>query len=405
MTRLVTLKLIRLVPVMFLVSVLTFSLLEVAPGDPALTIMGDNPPCPSLIEQELVAEYGEETDISLLCTQAVYQSVRERFNLDDPIWERYLIWLGNAATGDLGIRLTNQSFTVLEGIQQTFPVTLQIAIFSMGLALLVSIPMGVWAAFHQGKGFDRLSGGSSFAIISIPSFLIGLLLIFFFVWRPWMLRNVVLLFAMIWVAWLLWSALKRIVSRIVSGSEARAHATTDFVLATTVALVALGLYFWWPDFPRQGFSRWTSDEGILENFRTAFLPALTVALTEIAVFTRLLRSDIIATLQEDFILSARARGFSNRRIMFRHALRPSSFSLITLAGVAFGRALGGTVIVETIFRLPGMGRYIVDQGVRLNDYTVVMGGVLVLTTAVVLLNTGVDIAYYYLDPRIRRGRR
>jgi len=179
-----------------------------------------------------------------------------------------------------------------------------------------------------------------------------------------------------------------------------------FILA---ALLVAGLTVWvftaWPSFDRQGFSRITSDEGIRENLRDTFLPALTVALTEIAIFMRLLRSDMMATLQEDFILASRAKGLSTRRILFRHALRPSSFSLITLSGVAFGRLIGGTVIVETIFRLRGMGSFIVTDGVNKSDYTVVQGGVLVLATVYVLLNTSVDIAYNYLDPRIRRGRR
>ena len=168
----------------------------------------------------------------------------------------------------------------------------------------------------------------------------------------------------------------------------------------------MAFYLWWPDdFKSGGFARLTSDEGLLANLRDALLPALTIAITEIAVFMRLLRSDIASTLQEDFILAARTRGLSRQRILFRHALRPSSFSLITLAGVSFGRAIGGTVIVETVFKLPGMGTFIVNQGVNLSDYNVVLGGVVVFTTAFMLLNTGVDIAYNYLDPRIRRGRR
>ena len=123
-----------------------------------------------------------------------------------------------------------------------------------------------------------------------------------------------------------------------------------------------------------------------------------------AVFMRLLRSDMMSTLQEDFILASRAKGMPARRIVVRDALRPSSFSLITLAGVAFGRLIGGTVIVETIFNLPGMGRLIVNDGVNVADYTVVQAGVLVLATFYVLLNAFVDISYTYLDPRLRRGR-
>src|SRR5690606_8445583 len=124
---------------------------------------------------------------------------------------------------------------------------------------------------------------------------------------------------------------------------------------------------------------------------------------EAAVFTRLLRSDLIATLQEDFILSARATGVPSWRILVLHALRPSSFSLITVAGVSLGRLIGGTVIVEAVFGIPGMGRLIVNSGVLNSDYTIVQGGVLVVATFYVLINAGVDGLYAVLDPRVRRG--
>jgi peptide/nickel transport system permease protein len=147
----------------------------------------------------------------------------------------------------------------------------------------------------------------------------------------------------------------------------------------------------------------TSDEGIVENLRSAFLPALTIALAEIAVFTRLLRGDLIATLQEDFILAAKAKGVRPARIMWHEALRPSSFSLVTLLGVSLGRAIGGTVIVETIFGIQGVGRLVVNDGVIPGDYPVVQGGVLVIAVFYVGINALVDITYLWLDPRIRRG--
>jgi peptide/nickel transport system permease protein len=111
----------------------------------------------------------------------------------------------------------------------------------------------------------------------------------------------------------------------------------------------------------------------------------------------------MATLQDDYILAARAKGMPTGHILFREALRPSSFSLITLAGVSLGRLIGGTVIVETLFSLPGVGRTVVE-GARNSDYTIVQGGVLVIAVAYVLINLFVDILYMYLDPRIRRGR-
>lgn len=380
MARLVALKLLRLVLLMFIVTAAVFVLISVVPGDPAVAVLGSE------------------------ATLAEYERVREELNLDDPIWERYVSWLGDAVTGDLGNQLTNQAFTVVERIQQTFPVTLEIALLSMVIALLVSIPLGIFAALYQGRLFDRFSSGTAFAAIALPSFLLGLLLKFFFVDndRQEISKNLVLVLILFVAAWLLWRALAQLVAK---GSR-KQNSSTDFSLAVVVVAVAVAFYLWWPDdFKSGGFARLTSDEGLLANLRDALLPALTIAITEIAVFMRLLRSDIASTLQEDFILAARTRGLSRQRILFRHALRPSSFSLITLAGVSFGRAIGGTVIVETVFKLPGMGTFIVNQGVNLSDYNVVLGGVVVFTTAFMLLNTGVDIAYNYLDPRIRRGRR
>lgn len=380
MARLVALKLLRLVLLMFIVTAAVFVLISVVPGDPAVAVLGSE------------------------ATLAEYERVREELNLDAPIWERYAAWMGDAVTGDFGNQLTNQAFTVIERIQQTFPVTLEIAALSMVIALVVSIPLGIFTALYQGRFFDRFSSGTAFAAIALPSFLLGLLLKFFFVDndRQDISRNFVVILILFIAAWLIWRALAQLVAK---GSRKQNY-STDFSLAVVVIAVAVAFYVWWPDdFKSGGFARLTSDEGLLANLRDALLPALTIAITEIAVFMRLLRSDIASTLQEDFILAARTRGLSRQRILFRHALRPSSFSLITLAGVSFGRAIGGTVIVETVFKLPGMGTFIVNQGVNLSDYNVVLGGVVVFTTAFMLLNTGVDIAYNYLDPRIRRGRR
>ena len=374
MPRLIALKLLRLVPVLLLVTVGTFSLLELVPGDPALALVGADAP-------------------------DAYDRVYEQMNLGAPFWERYFDWLGGALTGDLGERLTRPGFTVAEGIQQTLPVTLELALVTILLSLAISIPMGVYAAYHAGRAFDKSTSGVAFAIISIPSFLAALLLAFFFVFESDIVRYPLVALLLAWAGWLLYRWFMSL-----TDSEQDAN-----VLRLVMGLVVLGLAAWlftaWPSFDRTGFARLTSEEGLRENLRDVLLPALALALTEIAIFTRLLRSDMIATLQEDYVLAARAKGLSRRRILYRHALRPSSFSLITLSGVAFGRLIGGTVIIESIFGLPGMGQFLVNDGINRSDYTVVQGGVLVLATAFVVLNTGVDIVYNYLDPRIRRGRR
>jgi peptide/nickel transport system permease protein len=158
----------------------------------------------------------------------------------------------------------------------------------------------------------------------------------------------------------------------------------------------------WRLFPLGQWARPT-EKGWITNLKYAFLPALTLALNEAAVFTRLLRSDMIATLQEDYILAAKAKGMPTRHILLREALRPSSFSLITLAGVSLGRLIGGTVIVEGVFALPGVGRTVIDAATK-SDYKLVQGGVLIIAVIYILLNLFVDLMYSYLDPRIRRGR-
>ncbi len=386
MLRLIAVKLLRLVPVLILVSIGTFLLLELVPGDPALTVLGDN------------------------VTEERYEQVRDELGLNEPIHERYLSWVGDILTGDFGEQLTRPGFGVSERIQAHLPVTLQIAGMGMLMALIVSIPLGVWTAYRLNGRMDRALSASAFGIISIPSFLAGLLLIFFFVLNEDIPRYIVLIAGLFIAGVLFWQLISKSVGFFGGNNDQQAALETAepppyLKLAGAAALggLAVLLFFWWPSFPRQGFARLTSEEGIIENLRSAFLPAVTISLTEVAVFMRLLRSDMVTTLREDFILSAKAKGMPVRRILFRHALRPSSFSLITLAGVAFGRLIGGTVIVETIFNLPGMGSLIIEDGVTVADYTVVQGGVLVLATFYVLLNTGIDIAYVYLDPRIRRG--
>lgn len=378
MLRLVAGKLIRLIPVLFIVSLATFFMLELTPGDPAVAVLGSD------------------------ASPAEYDRVTEQLGLDKPAWERYTDWLGNALQGDFGESLARPGLKVSDRIQQNLPVTMEIALLAMGMAIVVSIPLGAWTAFRAGSRFDRATSAGAFAIISIPSFLAALLLIYFMVFNSAIPRYLTLALGLSWALWLLWRALRLRIAE--TGPPDRRAISLRLAGAVMVTGLTAWLVVRWPSFPRQGFVRWTSEEGVVENLRTAFLPSLTIALAEIAVFTRLLRSDMMSTLQEDYILSARAKGMPSSRIVFSDALRPSSFSLVTLAGVAFGRLIGGTVIVETVFNLPGMGTLLVNDGVNTSDYTIVQAGVLVLATFYVLLNAFVDVSYSYLDPRIRRGR-
>jgi peptide/nickel transport system permease protein len=172
------------------------------------------------------------------------------------------------------------------------------------------------------------------------------------------------------------------------------------VTAAVVVAIAAWLLLSWPKFPRQGFVSWSDSKGKLANFKSAFLPALTLGFVEAAVLIRVLRADMITTLQEDYITMARAKGLPPWRILLVDALRPSSFSALTIAGVTFGRLLGGTVIVEAIFQIPGMGSLMISS-IYAHDLGVVQVCVLVIASLFLLVNFLVDLLYSFLDPRIR----
>lgn len=378
MLRIIGQKLIHLVPVLFLVSLATFFMLELIPGDPAAVIVGPNG------------------------TPEQYAQVRDELGLDDPLVERYVTWLGDTVRGDLGESSVPPVQDVREMIQSRLPVTLELAALATVMSLALAVPVALYAAYRAGHRFDRSVNGVAFGFISAPSFLAALLLVFFLVFHPDVVRWPVAAGGLALTAWL---ALRTVRLAQEYPKDQGRDRYLAMGLGGALAVLLVTLYLWgnWPELPRQGFVRLTSDEGIGANLRHAFLPALTLALTESAVFMRLLRSDLISTLQDDFILSAKAKGMPVWRILVSDALRPSSFSLVTVAGVALGRLIGGTVIVETIFNLPGMGTMIVDA-VGSHDFRVVQAGVLVIAVFYVTLNTVIDVSYAYLDPRIRRGR-
>lgn len=360
--------------VVALVCTLTFLMLELTPGDPAAAVVGDNG------------------------TPEQYLAVRAELGLDRPLVERFVSWVGSALQGDLGTSLLPPRQDVTDIIASRLPVTLELALVSIVLSLAIAIPVGVWSAYRAGRAFDRFSSAAAFALISIPSFLAGLLLIYLFVFNHSLAQQILVgagIVAGIWVA------LGPMRSKVTGGRIGAAWGKAliaGMVVAAVLCLIGLFL----PDFPRQGFSRLTDPAGLGENLRTVFLPALTLALGEIAIFTRVLRADMIATLQEDFVLSAKAKGMPTGHILVREALRPSTVSLITIAGVSLGRLIGGTVVVETMFNLPGMGTMIVEA-VQLKNFPVVQGGVLIIALVYVVINALVDIGYAVIDPRIRRA--
>ncbi|MGU3585781.1 ABC transporter permease [Rhodococcus sp. C26F] len=359
----------RVVPVLVLVSLATAFLVELVPGDPAVAVVG--------------AEGTPEQ----------YAAVREELGLDKPWLVRYLDWLGGLRHGDLGHTLVPPIQDVTELIANRLPVTLEIAVLSVAVALAISLPVGTWSAYRYDRAFDKVASTISFGLISVPSFLLALIVIYVVVFRPDTVRISIAAAAVLSAAVFLVAALRSAESR--TARERR----NMVLIAIGILVVGLILVSLFPQFPRQGFVR-IGDGTLVENLRTVALPVLVLGLTESAQLTRVLRSDMVTTLNEDFVLAARAQGMPRRHILVKQALRPSTFSLVTIAGISFGRLLGGTVIVETIFRLPGMGTLIVES-VSKKEFMVLQAAVLTVAALYVLVNALVDLSYLYLDPRTR----
>jgi peptide/nickel transport system permease protein len=267
----------------------------------------------------------------------IEEQIREDLNLDDPFIVRYFAWLGDAVTGDLGTSYVTDQ-PVSDTIQSRLPVTAQLAFMSIFIAVVVAIPVGVLGAYKAGKWADTATSSAAQIALSIPNFVFGIFLIWLFA-------------------------------------------------------VQLG---WLPA------SNWNRlSDGLADNLRTAILPSLSLALAQMALFSRLVRSDMMATLRENYILSARAKGLSDRYILFRHALRPSSLSLMTIVGISFGALLGGTVIIESLFALPGLGFSLI-AAINGRDILMIQGITVFIAAMFVIINTIVDLLYAVLDPRIRR---
>jgi peptide/nickel transport system permease protein len=308
-------KVVQLAAVLLLVTFLTFLLLNLLPGGPETAALGIG------ADEQAQAEFRAEQ------------------NLDDPLLVRYVDWLGGLFSGDLGDSLI-ANVPVTELLGQRLPVTLQLMFYATFLALIISVPLGILTAYKADSMFDKSANTIAFGLLSLPNFIVGVLLVFLFSIR---------------LGWL----------------------------------------------PATGSTPFGEDP--VEHFRRMILPTIALAVGQIAVYMRLLRTDMISTLQEDFIGVARAKGMPTRRILLRHALRPSSFSLLTVVAINVGQLIGGTIVIERIFAIPGLGSLIVESIFR-RDYLVVQGCIVIVAVGFVLVNFIVDVLYAVLDPRIRHAR-
>lgn len=261
---------------------------------------------------------------------------RERMGLDRPVVIQYVDWLAHAVRGDFG-----DSFfldrSVAQAIRETFPVTLSLAVLSITLTILLAVPLGIISALKRNSLTAHATTIFSVLGISIPDFWLGFLLI--------------MLFA-----------------------------------------VKLG---WLPTFGYKPLS-----EGFLTWLRYLALPVLTISLAQMALVARMTRAGMLEVLEKDYMRTARAKGLSTARVILVHALRNAFVSILTVIGLSFAISLGGALIVETVFALPGMGRLVVAAATR-RDYPVIQGVVIYLALVYMLVNFLIDIAYGWVNPRIR----
>jgi len=315
MLKMIASRLTRLVLTLLCVTFISFMLLNILPGDAVNALI------PIDAQQD----------------RAFVEQVREEFGLNDPLMVRYGRWLGDAVQGDLGDSMVT-SRPVTDEITHRLPITFELMFVSVGLSLLLAVPLGVFSAYREGRRPDRVISGFTQVQLSMVPFVTGLILIYVF-------------------------ALK------------------------------LG----W--FPATGWNRLSN--GLGPNLKTVALPALSLAITEVAIYTRILRSDMILTLKENYVLSARAKGLTNRFILFRHGLRPSILTLVTVIALSMGSLIAGVVVIEYLFAIPGIGRRILT-GIFQRDLYMVQGITVLITIAYVFVNTVADIVYTVIDPRIRR---
>jgi peptide/nickel transport system permease protein len=305
-------RLIALIPMLMLVSLMVFGLVLLIPGDPAITVAGDN------------------------ATPEQIELTRERLGLNDPVLVQYSRWIGNVVRGDLGTSLfSNRSVT--SAILDRFPVSMTLAFASLLFAAFIAIPSGIIAALKRGTWVDKFFTIGASIGVALPNFWLGLILVLVFaLWNPW--------------------------------------------------------------FPAVGYVSPFDDP--VRSLRHLTLPAITLGLSAAAELTRQLRSALIDVLQQDYVRTARAKGLRGRVVIGRHALKNAAVPAITVLGVQVSVLLGGSVIVENVFGIPGLGQLAISS-VLAKDVPMIQGIVLSATLIVLFMNLLVDISYGFLNPKVR----
>ena len=313
MLRFILVRLLGLIPVLFGVSVLVFAAIWIIPGDIVDVMMGDE-----------VAQ-----------SQKAMARLRQQLNLDQPIWMRYLIWVGNALRGDLGISMISGE-PVVDQILDRAPLNLQLVLIALFFIVVLGIPLGALAAYRQFTWVDNvIRVGAIFGYV-VPNF---------------------------WLA--------------------------------TLAVLVVSLYF--PRATILDYVPFTQDP--IANIKGLLIPGLVLAMTTLTYVIRLTRSTMLDTLRQEYVRTARAKGLGERTVLTTHVLRNSLIPVVTVLGIQVGVLIGGLVLTEEVFMLPGLGRMIL-LSIEARDYMVLAGGVLFLAVVFVVVNLLIDILYAYLDPRI-----
>jgi len=309
-------RILAVLPVLFVVSLVVFLILRLAPGDPAAVIAGNS------------------------ATNEDIAKIQVQLGLDRSIPVQYGIWMGNVFRGDLGFSYyLNKPVTEL--IAQRVEPTLSLAFGTVILALLIAVPLGTVAAWRMGGWLDRLLSGFSVAGFSVPVFVIGYLLIYLFAIRLELLP--------------------------VQGYKSLSGPS------------AAGPWAW---------------------MRQLILPWMTLAMIYVALIARVTRASVSEALTEDYIRTARAKGISETAVLLRHALANAAVPIVTVVGIGIALLIGGVVVTETVYAIPGLGSLTVDAVLN-RDFPVIQGLVLLFSVSYVLINLLVDLSYLVLDPRIR----
>lgn len=314
MNRYILQRLLMMIPVLFLVTLMVFSLIHLTPGDPALMILGEE------------------------ASPEALQDLRHKLGLDQPLSIQYLTWISKVLRGDLGKSMRDNS-NIGQIILQKLPITIELAILGMLISIVIAIPTGIFAAVKKGTIFDYTSTLVALGGVSMPSFWVGIILVYLFA-------------------------------------------------------VKLGIL------PPSGYvPLW---ENPLENLKLMILPAFSLGIRMAAVTMRMMRSNLLETLKADYVRTASAKGLAKPVVILKHAVRNSLISVSTVIGLQLATFLGGAVITENIFAIPGFGRLIV-QSIFNRDFPLIQGSILVMALLVMVVNLLVDLSYSVLDPRIKTG--